>query len=154
MIGVGRARDGDDAALMVPAECDLGDGLRVLLADFGEDGIGEEAVAAFGEGRPSLLLYADLVEGFVLGVFLEEGVSFDLVDFYHKELHLMGVDTRKLDAIRSAKILEALKPGFESGELKPSPIQETYPLARAIEAYEQINAGANTGKLIIDPRLS
>ena len=39
-------------------------------------------------------------------------VSFDLLDFYHNESRLFGVDTRKRDATASVAELEALTPFF------------------------------------------
>src|SRR5262245_14683268 len=45
----------------------------------------------------------------------ERRVSFDLLDFYHNESRLFGVDTRKRDATASAALLEALTPIFEQG---------------------------------------
>jgi NADPH:quinone reductase len=39
-------------------------------------------------------------------------VSFDLVDYYHNESQLFGVDTRKRDAVASAAVLEALTPSL------------------------------------------
>ena len=43
-------------------------------------------------------------------------VSFDLVDFYHNESRLFGVDTLKRDLTASAEALDALTPGFVAGD--------------------------------------
>lgn len=67
-------------------------------------------------------------------------VSFDLVDFYHHELHLIGVDSMKFSGVEIARMLDALRAGFESGALKPYEI-DTWPLERAIEAYEAAAKG-------------
>jgi NADPH:quinone reductase-like Zn-dependent oxidoreductase len=40
-------------------------------------------------------------------------VSFNLVDFYHNEARLIGVDTLKLGFSEAADILRGLTPGFE-----------------------------------------
>jgi NADPH2:quinone reductase len=42
-------------------------------------------------------------------------VSFDLIDFYHNESRLFGVDTRARDAVASSALLEGLVPFFEQG---------------------------------------
>ena len=42
-------------------------------------------------------------------------VTFNLVDFYHKEACLLGVDTLKLSPGEAAEILKALLPGFKEG---------------------------------------
>ena len=51
-------------------------------------------------------------------------VSFDLADFYHNESRLFGVDTLKRDLAASAKVLEALTPGFVAGDYRAAPIAE------------------------------
>jgi len=43
-------------------------------------------------------------------------VSFNLVDFYHNEARLIGVDTLKLSFYEAAEILRGLIPGFEQGD--------------------------------------
>jgi NADPH2:quinone reductase len=54
---------------------------------------------------------------------VDRRVSFNLLDFYHNESRLFGVDTRKRDATTSAAILEALTPFFEAGAFQaPSSI--------------------------------
>jgi NADPH:quinone reductase-like Zn-dependent oxidoreductase len=78
-------------------------------------------------------------------------VSFDLIDFYHQELTLYGVDSLKWDLESSADILDQLKPGFESGALAERETR-AYPLAQAKEAYEAIAAGKAASKLIVTPR--
>ena len=65
-------------------------------------------------------------------------VSFDLLDFYHNECQLLGVDTRKRNATESAAVLEALAPFFEDGAFRPPIIDRTIPLADGLSAYEQI----------------
>ena len=78
-------------------------------------------------------------------------VSFDLIDFYHHELTLYGVDSLQCDVESAAEILDQLKPGFDSGALK-APVTQSYSLARAKEAYEALAAGKAAGKLIITPQ--
>ena len=46
---------------------------------------------------------------------IDRRVSFGLLDFYHSESRLLGVDTRKRDATASAAVLGALTPFFEGG---------------------------------------
>ena len=77
-------------------------------------------------------------------------VSFDLIDFYHQELTLHGVDSLHWDLESAAGILDQIKPGFDSGALMP-PVTQSYSLAQAKEAYEALAAGKATGKSIIVP---
>jgi NADPH2:quinone reductase len=75
-------------------------------------------------------------------------VSFDLLDFYHRQLALYGVDTRAYDTVASAAILKQLTPGFESGALRSAPIESRYSIDEAIEAYGKVDSGA-TGKVVL-----
>jgi NADPH:quinone reductase len=78
-------------------------------------------------------------------------VSFDLLDFYHNESHLFGVDTRKRDAIASAAVLEALTPFFEGGTFQAPTLDRAIPLAQGPMAYEQVARGDVRGRLVLVP---
>jgi NADPH:quinone reductase len=78
----------------------------------------------------------------------ERRTSFDILDFYHKRLHLIGVDTRAHHSVAAAKTLERLRPGFESGALQAPHITQRVPLERAIDGYRTVAAGAG-GKIVI-----
>ncbi len=75
-------------------------------------------------------------------------VSFDLVDFYHREGRLFGVDTLKLGFAESASVLRGLLKGIESGEFKP-PELETVTLDGAVSAYQAVNSGTARKKQVI-----
>jgi NADPH:quinone reductase-like Zn-dependent oxidoreductase len=75
-------------------------------------------------------------------------VSFNLVDFYHKEACLIGVDTLKLSFSESAEILKALLPGFKEGIFSP-PDVETVSLDGALGAYRAIDEGTSIKKFVI-----
>jgi NADPH2:quinone reductase len=78
-------------------------------------------------------------------------VSFDLTDFYHNESRLFGVDTLKRDLTASAKVLDALTPGFVAGDYSAAPIAETGGLDEAQEAYRKVAAGA-VGRVVLRPQ--
>lgn len=78
-------------------------------------------------------------------------VSFDLLDFYHNESRLFGVDTRKRNATESAALLEALTPFFEAGTFEPPKIDRMIPLAEGPSAYEQVARGEARGRLVLVP---
>jgi NADPH:quinone reductase len=67
-------------------------------------------------------------------------VTFNLVDFYHNSSRLLGVDSYGLRSREIAAIENELQPGFETGVLKPPPL-EIIPFARAVEAYSRMAAG-------------
>lgn len=76
----------------------------------------------------------------------QQQVSLDLLDFYRRELQLCGVNTLSLPPADYARILQQLKPGFESGALQP-PVVETYPLEQAIVAYEKVHSRQTSNKV-------
>ena len=78
-------------------------------------------------------------------------VELDLVDFYHSRQRLIGVDTAKLTGDEIARILDELRPGFESGALKPSAVK-TWPLDDAVKAYEAVAAGDASANHILNPK--
>jgi NADPH:quinone reductase-like Zn-dependent oxidoreductase len=59
----------------------------------------------------------------------EPRVSFNLVDFYHHESRLLGVDSLKLSFEETAEILRILTPGIEAGTFPP-PAVETFRLRK------------------------
>ena len=68
-------------------------------------------------------------------------VSFDLVDFYHNESQLFGVDTRKRDAAASAALLEALTPLFDAPSFRAPLIDRVIPLSDGCDAYQRLAHG-------------
>jgi NADPH:quinone reductase len=78
-------------------------------------------------------------------------VSFDLIDFYHNESQLFGVDTRARDAIASAVLLEALVPFFEQGTFQPPSIDRVLALADGCAAYDEVDRGQVRGRIVLTP---
>lgn len=78
----------------------------------------------------------------------ERRVSFDLIDFYHNLSRLIGVDSLKLSGEQIAEIMNALKPGFESGALKAFPTK-SWNLADAVAAYAVVEKGAGREKQVL-----
>jgi len=77
-------------------------------------------------------------------------VEFDAVDFYHKELKILGADSRKLDVTQSAKLLTELAPGFDKGLYEAPIIAARYLLDKAAEAYALVAKGT-PGKVVFTP---
>jgi NADPH:quinone reductase-like Zn-dependent oxidoreductase len=75
-------------------------------------------------------------------------VEFDLIDFYHNETQLLGVDSAKLGVAESAPLMTALVEGFESGKLTGPAIAQEFPLEQAREAYQAV-AGGTRGRVVI-----
>jgi NADPH:quinone reductase-like Zn-dependent oxidoreductase len=77
--------------------------------------------------------------------------SFDILDFYHNESQLFGVDTLKRDMTASATLLDAIGSGFEEGSFLAPIIAKRVGLDDAIEAYRSVAAGAR-GRIVLAPQ--
>jgi NADPH2:quinone reductase len=77
-------------------------------------------------------------------------VSFDLTDFYHNKSHLIGVDSLGLNGPEIAAIMDQLRPGFEAGTLRAFDVT-SWPLARAVEAYEAAERDGARAKHVLLP---
>src|ERR1700758_4679672 len=80
----------------------------------------------------------------------EPRVSFNLVDFYHNESRLFGVDSLRLSFEETADILRQLTPGVEAGRFKP-PQVETFSLEEGPQLYRDIAAARIKAKPILMP---
>src|SRR5580658_1729207 len=78
-------------------------------------------------------------------------VSFDLIDFYHNESRLFGVDTRARDAVASSTLLDGLTPFFEQGTFGPPTVDRVFPLTDGVKAYEEVGRGRIRGRLVLSP---
>ncbi|MFZ0503660.1 MAG: hypothetical protein WAM44_08105, partial [Chthoniobacterales bacterium] len=77
-------------------------------------------------------------------------VSFNLVDFYHSESRLLGVDSLKLSFEETAEILRQLTSGFETG-IFPPPRVETYSLPEGPRLYREVAESQVKGKPVLVP---
>jgi NADPH2:quinone reductase len=75
-------------------------------------------------------------------------VSFDLIDFYHGLRRLIGIDSLQLTGEEIAAIMDAIKPGFECGALKPFEAK-SWPLDEAIGAYTAVEKGSPEKQVLI-----
>jgi NADPH2:quinone reductase len=76
-------------------------------------------------------------------------VSFDLIDFYHNESRLFGVDTRARNAIAWAKRLDALGPFFKQGIFQVPQIERILALADRVADYQKVTSGQARGRLAL-----
>jgi NADPH2:quinone reductase len=75
-------------------------------------------------------------------------VSFDLIDFYHRSLTLLGVDSRALTVTDCARLLNSMSPLFEAGRLRPARISKRGSLQDAAELYGHVSRGGE-GKAVL-----
>jgi NADPH:quinone reductase len=67
----------------------------------------------------------------------DANVQMNLTDFYHHQLHLIGVDTQKLAGPEISDLMNHLRHGFQAGFLHISQ-PETNEFANAVEAYVKV----------------
>jgi NADPH2:quinone reductase len=82
----------------------------------------------------------------------DRAVPFDIFAFYRGMHTYVSVDSLALTAADCARILEALRPGFEEGMLRPYVVAEDghYPLEKANEVYRAVLAGV-PGRIAFSP---
>ncbi|MBV8330461.1 MAG: zinc-binding alcohol dehydrogenase family protein [Verrucomicrobia bacterium] len=80
----------------------------------------------------------------------EPRVNFNLVDFYHNESRLFGVDSLKLSFEETAEILRQLTPGIESG-IFPPPRVEIFSLEEGPRLYRDMAESKTKVKPILVP---
>jgi len=78
----------------------------------------------------------------------DQRVSFNLADFYHNFSRLLGVDSYGLTPQQVGEIAGKLRPGFETGVLKP-PTIEIVRFEKAVDAYSRMAAGQAKAKQVL-----
>lgn len=154
IIGVDRGDPHPEAAIrkhadtLIVGEADVPAAVRAATDNLGADVV-YDAVGGvmFRSALGCLARQGRLIEISATG---QREVSFDIADFYHNESRLFGIDTLKHDLVASAKILEALTPGFDCGDYQPAPIAETVKLVDAQAAYAKV-AGGSTDRIVLTP---
>jgi NADPH:quinone reductase-like Zn-dependent oxidoreductase len=84
----------------------------------------------------------------------ERRVTFDLIDFYHNESRLFGVDSVKLTFDETGAILRELSSGIESARYPIPPAEDriqSIPLAQGLQAYHDLAEGCLHGKAVLIP---
>lgn len=78
-------------------------------------------------------------------------VEFDVLDFYHKELRIIGADSRKLDLAASAQLMADMVAGFESNQYEAPLISLRSSLEQATDAYAAVAKGIR-GRVVLTPQ--
>jgi len=78
-------------------------------------------------------------------------VTLNLFDFYRRRLSVLGINTAILTVVDTARILDQLRPLFESGRVRPHPSIASHPLTDAARAYAAV-AGGSPSKVVLVPR--
>ena len=141
-----RGRDGIPPGTIDTRAPDMPRAVRALTGGAGADLVLDTVGGALFE--PSLLSLREGGRHIAIASNGTRRVSFDLIDFYHNKAHLMGVDSLKLSGPEIASVLDALRPGFESGDLRPFEVR-TWPLARAVEAYGEAERGGPVKQVLL-----
>jgi NADPH:quinone reductase-like Zn-dependent oxidoreductase len=136
VIGVGQSAEASEAGTYLrTGDGDLGEQVRQHTGGRGADLVLDTVGGAMFEAALSSLRHGG--RHIAIASTGSRRVSFDLIDFYHREARLIGVDTMKLDSARIAAILDELAQGFARGVLRPAAI-DTWTLDQAAEAYSAV----------------
>ena len=127
---------------------ELGTGVRALTNGHGADVVFDLVGGAMFE--PCLAALAWRGRQVAISSSPEPRVSFNLVDFYHNESRLLGVDSLKLSFEETGGILGQLTPGIEAGVIPP-PQVESFPLEAGPQLYRDITASKRKVKCILIP---
>jgi NADPH:quinone reductase-like Zn-dependent oxidoreductase len=73
----------------------------------------------------------------------DRAVPFDIFTFYRGMHTYVGIDTLALDCTESTKLLDQLKPGFESNKLKPFNVDQTFDINDSLDAYKLVLSGSS-----------
>jgi NADPH:quinone reductase len=79
-------------------------------------------------------------------------VTFNLVDFYHNQSHLIGVDSIELSFQDSGRILKSLLPYFESADFGPQGDPVPVGFDAVLSAYRELAEGRAKAKYVFVPR--
>ena len=77
-------------------------------------------------------------------------VEIDLVDLYHNETRILGVDSASLNVADCSARLNRLTPYFESGQFHPLPVASRYRLDDGVDAYLAVENHIR-GRVVICP---
>lgn len=157
VLGVGRAApaDGTPAAEVIDefvplteSRGEVADAIRRLTGGWGADVV-YDAVGGVttASALDSLAQRGRMV---VISAVGTRSVEIDLVDFYHREIRMLGSDSRKLDLTASAERLKLMGPYFERGDFRPLPIEHVFDLDHGPEAYTSVKDGVY-GHVVIRP---
>lgn len=83
---------------------------------------------------------------------LDRNVPFDIFRFFRGRHSFLGVDSLALSGKEGAEILNQLRPGFESGKLRPFPVHEraVFAFDRAKEAFKATWEGSRD-RVVVRP---
>lgn len=121
------------------------DATKELGADVVFDSVGGEMF------EPALKALAHRGRQVAIASAADRRVSLDLIDFYHNESQLFGVDTRARDSVASATLLEGLVPFFQQDMFRPPSIDRVVALADGLEAYDEVDRGQVHGRIVLAP---
>jgi NADPH2:quinone reductase len=82
----------------------------------------------------------------------EAKVTFNLVDFYHNQSHLIGVDSIQLSFEDSGRILSSLLPYFESRDFGPQMDPVPVGFDAVLSAYRELAEDTPRAKYVLIPQ--
>ena len=130
---VAAAREnGADEVVLSVVSADFVAAVRKLTGDRGANVVFDTSGMMFAEAVEAAAMAGRIP---VITAPKDGMAKFNLRSIYRKMMRVIGVDSRDLDAVACAKMLEAMSPSFQSGQLRAK-AGVTRPLSQAAEAYE------------------
>ena len=156
VIGVARRQPppdtpGSSVEIVTPPAGEAAAAVRAATGGIGADVVLDCVGAAMFE--PSLAMLAPRGRLVTLTSRGQRRVSFDLLDFYHNESRMIGVDSLARDLTAAARVLDAITLGFEDGSFQPPVIDCVLPLLAGPAAYRRVAEGA-AGRVVLAPGVS
>jgi NADPH:quinone reductase len=155
------ARNHDQAAAMrqrgfrAPIRCDQTDVTAQIRkrthgrgADYAIDAVG---------GHMTEALLAALADGGALCVFSSpsgETISFEILDYYRRDLVCCGLNTARLSMYDAAGTLQRLADGFTTGALAPTAVRARYTLNNIADAYLDVEHGRSGRRIVVPDAIS
>jgi NADPH:quinone reductase len=115
--------------------------IDVVFDCVGRPDLVEAALAALGFGGRAILISGSP----------GESMKVEMIPFYRRECRLIGVDSLKRKASECAPMMDALRPGFESGTYPAPAIAERHALADGASGYASVARGTR-GRVVLTMR--
>lgn len=131
--------DPDFAASIAKANGDKA--IDIVFDCVGRPDLVEAALAALGFGGRAILISGSP----------GESMKVEMIPFYRRECRLIGVDSLKRKAAECAPMMDALRPGFESGAYPAPAIAERHALADGAAGYASVARGTR-GRVVLTMR--
>jgi NADPH2:quinone reductase len=137
--------NGADEVVLSSASAQFLADARKVTGDRGADVVFDTSGMMFAEAVEAAAITARIP---VITAPKDGMATFNLRSVYRKLMLVLGVDSRDLDSVACARMLDAMSPAFQSGQLRAK-AGVTRPLSGAVKAYEEAARGGE--RVVLHP---